>query len=465
MNNTTITGGLLYNLVKCPCKVFLECYGDENEKTEKNEFLLKKMKDGIIHESEVVKELGLTPLPENLSNEDAFKITLELMEKGANIIGQGVLIHGDCVGRPDMLIRTHDESGDYYIPVDIKSGKYLKKEYVMQVMFYCDLLGKIQGVYPSNAGIINKNKEELKFSTADYKEEYSAAISFARRILNREEEVSPVFSNSNCSMCEWKNHCFNKLKAEEDLSLLYRLNSNVREELRKNNINNFTDLLNSDNNFLKSIKGIGSKSAENWKLMVQSLKNNEMILKKKIKFPEKKLEIFFDIEGDTELGIDYLYGCLVRENGREEFIPFWADTPENEKEMWEEFCSYISKLDNFVIYHYAPYEKTSIKRLKEKYGCDEELYSKIMNNLVDLYKIVLDSAILLVYSYSIKRVAKWIGFNWRSGNAGGAQSLCWYSEYLNGAEEYKKILLEYNEDDVTATRVVKDWLDSINCHE
>jgi len=45
--------------------------------------------------------------------------------------------------------------------------------------------------------------------------------------------------------------------------------------------------------------------------------------------------------------------------------------------------------------------------------------------------------------------------------AGGAQSMFWYSRYLDGEKEFKQTIIDYNEDDVKATRVLKDWLMTI----
>ena len=84
-----------------------------------------------------------------------------------------------------------------------------------------------------------------------------------------------------------------------------------------------------------------------------------------------------------------------------------------------------------------------------------------MASLVDLMPLLQKSVILPITSYSIKPIAKHLGFRWREEKAGGAQSLFWYAEYLQGDHELKKKLVEYNEDDVIATKVVLDFLKSI----
>ncbi len=60
--------------------------------------------------------------------------------------------------------------------------------------------------------------------------------------------------------------------------------------------------------------------------------------------------------------------------------------------------------------------------------------------------------------YSLKDVAKHIGFKWREEEASGMESIRWYDEWVrtkNPAVLQK--LVDYNEDDVRATWLVKEW--------
>ena len=121
------------------------------------------------------------------------------------------------------------------------------------------------------------------------------------------------------------------------------------------------------------------------------------------------------------------------------------------------------KIKDFKIYYYTSYELRSIRKLKEKYGADKKLFDKITNNMVDLHKVITRCVVLPLYSYSIKPIAKYLGFKWRDSKAGGAQSMFWYSRWLeSGENKWKNIILEYNEDDVIATRVLKDWMNKLN---
>ena len=118
----------------------------------------------------------------------------------------------------------------------------------------------------------------------------------------------------------------------------------------------------------------------------------------------------------------------------------------------------VEQLEDAVLYYYTSYEKQSIRRMRRKYGCPDAVYDKLQSMLVDLFPVLTKSFVLPLTSYSIKPVAQYLGFEWRAQDAGGANSMQWYQEYLGGNQELKQKILDYNEDDVRATQVLKDWM-------
>ena len=55
------------------------------------------------------------------------------------------------------------------------------------------------------------------------------------------------------------------------------------------------------------------------------------------------------------------------------------------------------------------------------------------------------------------------GFSWRDGQAGGLNSQSWFDEAVHADEPERRRaaarrVLEYNEDDVRATRALRAWL-------
>lgn len=82
---------------------------------------------------------------------------------------------------------------------------------------------------------------------------------------------------------------------------------------------------------------------------------------------------------------------------------------------------------------------------------------------VDLKKNV-ESLIWPTDGLGLKKVAPLAGFSWRDEDAGGDNSILWYEIVVTTDDESQRRemsekLLRYNEDDVLATKVLREWLD------
>jgi predicted RecB family nuclease len=59
--------------------------------------------------------------------------------------------------------------------------------------------------------------------------------------------------------------------------------------------------------------------------------------------------------------------------------------------------------------------------------------------------------------YSIKTLARYAGFEWRDADPSGASSIEWYARWLETRDPaIKQRILQYNEDDCHAMRVLLD---------
>ncbi|WP_214403025.1 TM0106 family RecB-like putative nuclease, partial [Pseudonocardia lacus] len=83
---------------------------------------------------------------------------------------------------------------------------------------------------------------------------------------------------------------------------------------------------------------------------------------------------------------------------------------------------------------------------------------------VDIYAVV-DEWFLCAHGKGLKRVAPVAGFSWRDPEAGGENSMRWYRDAvgMDGGPpdaDQRRRLLEYNADDVAATRALREWMTS-----
>ena len=450
----------------CPQWIWFDVFGDYSKKKETSDFQTKLREQGVLHEEDYVKGMKFTHV-EAVDTKEALVATSKAMKAGDPLIYQGMLeatIDGTVYrGRPDLLEKREGKSsfGDwYYIPIDIKNSGEMKENHLFQLILYGMLLENMQDIFPSEIGIINRNKERLLHMVTETdmiktKKEISAIL----EIVNGKRP--PLTLTGTCQQRNpWADECLKEAEARNDIALIYNLDSRAVEGLRANGINTVKDLAEADIDSLPKISYAKPETLKFKQLQAQSLLTKEVLRRSEVSIPDAPIKLYFDIEGDPFMGVEYLFGFWVVEGGKESYYKaFLAEKPEDEGKMWQEFLSWISSLpDGYRVYHYHIYEMTKLKQLAERYSTSPEL-EKFKGQMIDLAKVVQDSVIFPLYFYSIKDIAKHLKFAWRSAKAGGAQSIMWYEEWLEkGDRQILEDLIGYNEDDVKATEVLHKWL-------
>jgi predicted RecB family nuclease len=79
---------------------------------------------------------------------------------------------------------------------------------------------------------------------------------------------------------------------------------------------------------------------------------------------------------------------------------------------------------------------------------------------IDLYSdVVRKSTEWPTNDFSIKTLATYLGFKWRDKEPSGAASIEWYHRWVEtGNTDLRQRILDYNEDDCIAMRVLLDGL-------
>ncbi|MGH9890954.1 MAG: ribonuclease H-like domain-containing protein, partial [bacterium] len=125
-----------------------------------------------------------------------------------------------------------------------------------------------------------------------------------------------------------------------------------------------------------------------------------------------------------------------------------------------EASRYLYEIRPRVLYYYSKYERTTYRRLREKYPqvCSVEELNALFDprTAVDLYNdVVRAKTEWPTRDYSIKTLAKYLGFHWRDPHLSGTASIEWYDRWtVQKAPKLKERILAYNEDDWRATRVL-----------
>lgn len=476
-----ITDILLLDYKRCQRRAFLNRYGNPQEREPDKDFLLKLRQENQRHIDQVLAELyphAQIPASTSLSWQERANATRDFMKKGVDSIYQGVLSWEQAeteeneslilVSSPHLLIKCQGESqwGDWlYISVNIQLGRRPKPEYKLVASLHAYLLAKIQGILPPISELILRPQKHYQVELSIWLPRLEETLQDCWQMLSRQQEPEVFISRQRCSLCHWYSHCYEIAQSQEHLSLVPGVTPNRYESLQILGLNTITSLATASNNDLREHFGldVGTQLQQ----QAQSLVENRAIRKffsksaPLVQIPTSAIELYFDIEAEPELNLDYLLGILLVNRGEntQQFYSFLAKNPEEEALIWQEFLNFVNDYTESPIFHYSEYEVETLKRLSRLYNTSQQQLNNLVSRCFDLHQIVTNTAILPVENYSLKTLANWLGFHWREAGVSGDQCVCWYDQWLKtGNDDLLKLILRYNEDDCYATFHLKNWL-------
>ncbi|TXH36962.1 MAG: TM0106 family RecB-like putative nuclease [Rhodospirillaceae bacterium] len=487
-----VTAAMLYGLVACPHRITMDLHTDPAERDEPNAFVELLWERGSLYEKEVIEQLKGPIVDLSLFGGDEKELrTAEAMQRGDPLIYGGRIQVEGLLGEPDLL-RRH-ESG--YIAGDIKSGSgeegpednsKPKIHYAVQLGLYIDILER-KGLSPGRQAFvwdIHGREVSYDFQTPYGKrsprtlwQDYEDALHEAQAIISKSMATLPAFG-AVCKLCHWYTACVERLKETNDLTMIPELGRSKRDVMY-GSVRTVAQLASTDpESFVSGSKsvfpGIGPDTLRKFHARAKLLseKDGKAYTRAPIIFPRHDCELFFDIEVDPMRDICYLHGFVERldcDNATEKFVSTFAETPtpEAEKAAFADAWHYIQERQPCTIYYYSKYERTIYRALQEKYPdvCSPDDIEQLFDpaNAIDLYNdVVKKTTEWPTWDFSIKTLAKYLGFSWRDTHPSGAASIEWFHRWIESADPaIRQRILDYNEDDCRATRVLRDALEDL----
>jgi predicted RecB family nuclease len=305
-------------------------------------------------------------------------------------------------------------------------------------------------------------------------DEYQSALAEARAILARQITPQAAYS-SVCKQCHWYTFCVELLTAADDLTLIPALGRSLRDKMQAT-VATVADLAAANpDGFISGKKstfpGLGPDRLRLFHARAAMLKQAvpTAYLRAPISLPITPVELFFDIEVDPLRDICYLHGIVERRDGNndgERFVYFFAPdvTADAEREAFAQAYAYLSQQAGASIYYYSKYERTQYRKLQAKYPdvCSAEDIERLFDpaRAIDLYgDVVIKATEWPTRDHSIKTLAKYLGFAWRDVHPSGAASIEWFDRWCRERDPaVRQRILDYNEDDCRATRVLLDGI-------
>lgn len=411
--------------------------------------------------------------------------TIEAMRAGADIIYQGALASGDCIGYPDFLRRVERSSalGEHsYEVVDAKLARSEKTKFIVQLAFYSQCVTEVQGKAPLMMHVVLGDQTEVHYRFSEYAR-YVGELRrrFEERVRDRARETYPDPCD-HCNLCKWAHLCDERRAADDHLCQVAGITKIQTKKLRSAGITTLAALGTLDER--ASIPKISPDSLAKIRnqacLQLEARETGQ----RKVELLDTKGEIrglsrlprpnggdlFFDMEGDPyeEDGLEYLFGVYFFDEGKPQFRAFWAHTRGEEKAAFEAFMDFatdrLKAYPDAHIYHYAHYEPTALKRLMSMHGTREADLDNLLRRgkLIDLYKVVREGIRVSEPSYSIKNIEHFY-LEERTGDVTNAgASIVYYERWKEtGDPQLLKDIETYNFDDVRSTFQLREWLVSL----
>ncbi|EGJ35740.1 MAG: TM0106 family RecB-like putative nuclease [Moorea sp. SIO1G6] len=490
-----LTDALLLDYKRCRRRAFLDIYGDPTEQDLPSDFLLKLQQKSRDHKQQILATVPHhSPRYPRTDWHAAAQATLKLMQQGTEYISGGVLLMptGDGVTLlcfPDLLVKQPGRSnfGDWiYVPTTIKLSKRPKPEYKILTAFRAQLLAAVQGHWPTTGSLILRNQKCYTVVIERWVPLMEQLLSECIETLLQRQEPEVFISRQRCSLCCWYHSCYAIAKSVEHISLLPGVTPSRYRDLEALGVTTIESLATSTITELEP--SFGSSVAFQLVQQAQSQVQNRVLLYPKHYFsileyeqlergngnakisadlpnqdslPTASVELYFDIEAQPDLPLEYLLGVLVidRRTETETFHNLFAEHSWQEGFIWLQFLDLVERYPDAPIFHFSKYEVDTVKRLATLYQTPRQIVKPLLNRFVDVHQIVIDTVTMPVESYSLKNLARCLGFEWRDPDMTGSQSVCLYDQWLQtGNHSILEMIQRYNEDDCRATYHLKEWL-------
>ncbi len=437
--------------------------------------------------------------------------TIEAMAGGADVIYQATFFDGTWRGHADFLLRVDDAGRPsrwgpwHYEVADTKLARHVKASAVLQICSYIDQLEVLQGVRPEwmHVALGGSARAVERLRVDDYLAYYRSVRD--RFLATMGDATPPTYPPAttypdpveHCDVCRWAAECAIRRRADDHLSLVAGISARQRRALQARGLATLEALGELALPLEPPLEGTNASALLRVREQARiQLEGRRVGPRYELLLPdpggsieaERGLaslpapspgDLFFDIEGDPyafDDGLDYLFGLLDSDGA---FAAIWSRDAKGEftldterrafEDLMDRLMDRLAAFPDMHVYHYAPYEPTSLKRLMGRYGTREDEVDRLLREgvLVDLYRVVRQSLRASVESYSIKKLEPFYGFEREVDLRDAGSSIVAFEEWLELGEGERPAATQlerierYNRDDVVSTARLREWLEQL----
>jgi predicted RecB family nuclease len=411
-------------------------------------------------------------IPDDGTWEERARATAAAMRAGSDVVYQAVFV--DPSGRrgiADFVERIADGS---YEVADTKLARSGRPAHVLQLAFYSEQVGQIQGRLPDLMHVVLGTNERVSYHVRDFDAYY-------RRLRGRFEAwvadppATYPYPVSHCKVCDWLDRCTAQWERDDHLSLVAGMRRAWEAELEEAGVATLAGLAEADPKLETSLRAeIVDRLRRQAALQLGHRRSGEHAWELLPLVEGRGLtslprpsegDVFFDVEGDPFYepgrGLEYLFGVHTRDG----FRAFWGTDRAGERRAFEQLVDFLSaqleRDPDMHVYHYAGYDRAVVRRLAGEHGTREDAVDELLRRevFVDLYWVVVQALQISHPRYGLKEVETFFMPARTEDVTAGGDSILVFEQWLEtGAHALLEELERYNEFDCRATAALRDWL-------
>jgi predicted RecB family nuclease len=478
-----INASMLRHLTTCQRRVWLDWYGDGQDKDLITPNIAFRLDVGIRHEAQVHRAVAPEARQIAVRNwSDGVKVTQTLMQRGVRSISGAyleadvMLAEKNCIlrvrGRIDRLYRVSTRVPDpyQYRPVEIKSYGKVSTADQLQLDCYIWLLRQMPGIHVFEGELwLGQSKlgEPRQRLVHEYDEArlFDALREIASLLLNHTAEPA-VFLTHHCKRCQWYTACSTHAQRVYDVSLIPGLRKETHEDLLSAGIVSLNQIVELPAENLRQFRGIKSTAPE-FHAQARAWVENRPIYCGALPGRVQLKGWMFDLETyRSSDATEQIWSMGWGRDGRYSMVviaPLQERTtmisdglhitlvPDADS-AWQLFLQVTSN-DDLPIFHWSPYDATILGKT-----ASEDVKKALNSRFCDLHSVFKKTVKLPVDGTSLKGVARQLGFRW-SGYDDYLMAYLDYKRWLDdGGEQKFASFSAYLSDDLIPLETAWNWM-------
>lgn len=424
--------------------------------------------DGVVHEYEQIIQRRKRD-----SQKEFFRVLVkqgkkttpyrkELLGMSDDVLVTTALKAGEFEAECGFIEKVENGLHQSYCPTIFVGTHCVTKYHKLMVMFAGYVLNLLQDDVPKTGKIVRMGHMTTTVKLDKMFHVIPRLLDGLRNLCVRNpSDTSTIILSQYCIYCQFYITCKAQAEKEDNLSLLAAISTPklMKKYKRKGifTVNQLSCLYRPRRQRKRSRKP--PSMCHSVELQALMLRVGKIYVKEPPQLSRGELELFLDIEGIPDQQFFYLLGILVCENEVSTYYGFWANTPNEEAQIWQQFLTLLAKYSNTPVYHYGSYDAKAFAKLGKRYDTDtKELLACLININPHIYGKIYPP----LRSNSLKELGRFVDASWTSPDASGLQSLVWryrWEETQN--PNFKQQLLTYNQEDCHAVKCIVDFLTNI----